>query len=122
MQLHPDFRDVFNAGRNSFHVASSEGRNLQTQKYLWKFQVRTLRKPAAVSATGAEEDEQLETMAVAEPEMEVEEQKHSGSSSFVVFLGGVALQSPVLVSGRLPASIGRHGGQKSCGVHRGGKP
>ena len=48
--------------------------------------------------------------------------KHSGSSSFVVFLGGVALQSPVLVSGRLPASIGRHGGQKSCGVHRGGKP
>ena len=78
MQLHPDFRDVFNAGRNSFHVASSEGRNLQTQKYLWKFQVRTLRKPAAVSATGAEEDEQLETMAVAEPEMEVEEQPSEG--------------------------------------------
>ena len=69
---------MFNAGRYSFHLASSEGQNLQRQKYLWKSQVRTLRKPwkraaAAVPATGAEEDEQLETMTVAEPEMEVEE-------------------------------------------------
>ena len=48
---------------------------------------------------------------VREPLVEGLRLKHSGSSSFVVFLGGVALQSPVLVSGRLPASIGRHGGQ-----------
>ena len=48
---------------------------------------------------------------VLEPLVEGAGLKHSGSSSFVVFLGGVALQSPVLVSGRLPASIGRHGGQ-----------
>ena len=48
---------------------------------------------------------------VREPLVESLGFKHSGSSSFVVFLGGVALQSPVLVSGRLPASIGRHGGQ-----------
>ena len=64
----------------------------------------------------------LAEAAIGEPLVEGLRLKHSGSSSFVVFLGGVALQSPVLASGRLPASIGRHGGQKSCGVHRGGKP
>ena len=35
---------------------------------------------AAVPATRAEEDEQLETMTVAEPEMEVEEQPSEGES------------------------------------------
>ena len=53
----------------------------------------------------------LAQAAIGEPLIETLGLKHSGSSSFVVFLGGVALQSPVLVSGRLPASIGRHGGQ-----------
>ena len=75
VQLHPDFRDMFNAGRNSFQAASSEGRNRKHRSICGRSIAQTMEAAAAVvPATGAEEDEQLETMTVAEPEMEVEEQ------------------------------------------------
>ena len=75
---------------------------------LWDAAVDRLRHAAQFVRVGLA---LLLEASVGEPLVEGLRFKHSGSSSFVVFLGGVALQSPVLVSGRLPASIGRHGGQ-----------
>ena len=71
MQHRLDFRDAQCAGRSSGAEASVDVPSTNIAQTMEA-------AAAAVPATGAEEDDNLETMTVAEPEMEVEGQPSEG--------------------------------------------